>query len=191
MTTTILYAHPYDGSFNHAILQEVKNTLDHNHATYNIIDLYADGFNPALEASSLRLYSRGETADPLVEKYQEILLNTDKIIMIFPVWWAMMPAIVKGFFDKVMLSGTAYKYSDEGELIPDRINISHTVILTTSQGPAERFHSFFAEYFKTYVLDAIGMHNLEWHDCPQTAHGPVENREQFLALAREIAASAE
>ncbi|MDE6522179.1 MAG: NAD(P)H-dependent oxidoreductase [Muribaculaceae bacterium] len=180
--TTILYAHPYDGSFNHALFSEIKEKLNKQGKEYNVIDLYADGFNPALEAPSLRLYSRGESADPLVEKYLGFLLGSDELIMVFPIWWGMMPAIVKGFFDKVMLSGKAYKYSDTGELIPDKIDIKRTVMVTTSQGDTELFSPFFIDYFKPRVLEAVGMKNLEWYNCEKTAHGPQENRDDFYKM---------
>lgn len=184
--TTIIYSHPYEGSFNHAVLQEIKKSLDNAGQTYTVIDLYADGFNPALDASSLRLYSRGETADPLVEKYLQILDSTTRLIFIFPIWWGMMPAMIKGFFDKVLLFGNAYRYSDSGQLIPDKIDIPATIMLTTSQSPTDRFSSFFS-YLNQVICDAVGFRNLEWHNCPQTAHGPAENRDSFLALAREKA----
>ena len=183
--TTVLYAHPYSGSFNHAILEEVVSVLKEQNRDHSVIDLYADGFNPALEASSLRLYSRGETADPLAKKYLDQLIASDSIIMIFPVWWGMMPAIVKGFFDKVMLAGTAYGYDASGNLVPDKINLKRTLIFTTSQAPADLFRPFFADYLKSRILDAVGFHNPEWYDCSETAHGPAENRTDFLKLVRE------
>ncbi|MDE6032638.1 MAG: NAD(P)H-dependent oxidoreductase [Muribaculaceae bacterium] len=179
MMTAILYAHPYDGSFNHALLTEIVEKLKSQGKSFEVMDLYADGFNPALEASSLRLYSRGETADPLVERYLKILLEADEMIMVFPIWWGMMPAMVKGFFDKVMLTGKAYLYNAEGELVPDRVDIKRTVMVTTSQADTERFRPFFIDYFKPLVLEAVGMKNLEWYNCPQTAHGPQENRTAF------------
>lgn len=182
---SILYAHPYEKSFNHAILETVKSALDSQGKEYRVFDLYADGFNPALEASSLRLYSRGETADPLAEKYLDTLTASDEFIMIFPIWWGMMPAIVKGFFDKTMLVGKAYQYSEAGALIPDKIDIRRTILFSTSQSPTENFAPFFEEYFKHNLLETVGMKNLEWYNCPQTAHGPADNRENFLTLVKE------
>ena len=44
--TTIVYAHPWAGSFNHAILETVTKQLDFHEENYTVIDLYADGFNP-------------------------------------------------------------------------------------------------------------------------------------------------
>ena len=182
---SILYAHPYDKSFNHAVLEVVKNRLDEQNKEYCIFDLYADGFNPTFEASNLRLYSKGETLDPLATKYLETLLKSDEFIMIFPIWWATMPAIVKGFFDKVMLSGKAYQYSDTGELVPCKIDIRRTVIFSTSQNQTSNFAPFFKDYFNNFVLEPVGMKNLEWYNCQQTSHGPDENRSEFLKLVSE------
>lgn len=184
--TTILYAHPYTGSFNHAVLSEIERKLKSENRPYEVIDLYADGFDPAFEAASLRLYGRGETADPLVEKYIRILLQTDEFIMVFPVWWGMMPAIVVGFFDKVMLAGIAYRYDDDGRLVPSRLDIRRTVMITTSQADTEQFRPFFIGYLKPVVFDAVGMKNLEWYNCEQTAHGPQANRDSFIRKVYDI-----
>lgn len=183
--TTIIYAHPYSGSFNHAILENVTAALKEENKEATVIDLYADGFSPALEAASLRLYSRGETADPLVRNYIDILLQTDTLIMIYPIWWGMMPAIVKGFFDKVMLAGSAYQYSDAGNLVPAKINIKRVLTITTSQGPKESFAPFFEKYLTESIFSAVGFHNPEWYDCTHTSHGPEENRTTFLELVRK------
>ena len=64
--------------------------------TYELIDLYEDGFNPVYTKEELALFNKGQALDPLVLKYQESLASCDRLIMIFPIWWADMPAIVKG-----------------------------------------------------------------------------------------------
>lgn len=184
--TTIIYAHPYSGSFNHAVLDLTVETLNKKGEQVCVIDLYEDGFNPALEADSLRLYSQGESADPIVKRYVDVLLGTEKVIMIFPVWWGMFPAIVKGFFDKVMLTGTAYRYDTDGELIPAEINVRRTVLLTTSQSDTGLFRPFFEDYLPNHILKAVGFNNPEWHNCDQTAHGPDENRKKFLQTVTTV-----
>lgn len=181
--TTIVYAHPYSESFNHAILEETKSALAAKGTEYTVMDLYADGFNPALEADSLKLYNEGGTEDKLAMRYLDTLVASDEIIFIFPIWWSTMPAIVHGFFDKVMLWGKAFAYGPTG-LIPDKIQMKRTLIFSTSQAPTENFAPFFRDYFKPMVLDTVGMHNCEWHNCEQTAHGPEENRTAFLQLVR-------
>ena len=54
--------------------------LDEKKEEYVIIDLYKDGFNPILTEEDLKVYSKGEYTDSLVERYQEILKNTEELI---------------------------------------------------------------------------------------------------------------
>lgn len=68
--TTIVYAHPWAGSFNHAILETVTKQLDFHEENYTVIDLYADGFNPTMTANDLRLYNKGKTADKNADRYR-------------------------------------------------------------------------------------------------------------------------
>jgi len=58
--TTIIYAHPYEKSFNHAILERVQALLDAKGQEYRLIDLYADGFNPVYTKEELALFREGK-----------------------------------------------------------------------------------------------------------------------------------
>lgn len=69
MATTVIYAHPYEGSFDHAVLQEMQKLLAAKNETYRVIDLYAEDFNPVYSKEELALYQPRETLDPLVQKY--------------------------------------------------------------------------------------------------------------------------
>lgn len=68
---TILFTHPWHGSFNKAILDTVTAKLDKENKQYQVIDLVKDNFNPVMQEADLRLYSAGKAADPLVDKYQK------------------------------------------------------------------------------------------------------------------------
>ena len=114
--TTIIFSHPWEGSFNRAILDVVIDTLRQQKRQYQLIDLVADGFNPTMTANDLAGYNRGETADPLVAKYGEMLQGTDRLIVIFPIWWGMMPAIFKGFLDKVFYHFLTASYLGDNAL---------------------------------------------------------------------------
>lgn len=59
MATTVIYAHPYEGSFNHAILQETQKLLAAKNEACRVIDLYAEGFNPVYSKEELALFNQG------------------------------------------------------------------------------------------------------------------------------------
>lgn len=56
----------------------------------------------------MKYFHKGETPDQLVKDYQKKLSQSTELIFIFPVWWWDLPAILKGFIDKVMLRGFAF-----------------------------------------------------------------------------------
>lgn len=182
---TIVFTHPWHGSFNHAILDAITHKLDNEELPYQIIDLSAEKFNPAMTTDDLRLYSKGETTDPLVQKYKKMLQHTDELIFIFPIWWGMLPASLKGFFDKVLLRGSAFNYDKNGNMIPG-LKISRSLIITTSQGETEIYRSFMEGYLIPYLLNAVGICGNEWHNCQYTSHGPQSNREDFLKRIVEL-----
>ena len=177
--TTIVYSHPWQGSFNQAILDGVEKKLRDEGRPFQVINLVADDFNPTMTAADLALYNRGEAADPIVAKYGDMLQGTDELIIIFPIWWGMMPAIFKGFLDKVLLKGVAYNYSDEGAMLP-AFEISRTLLVTTSQGPTPLYRHFIEDTLISFVLNSVGITGVTWLNCEKTAHGPHENREKFL-----------
>jgi putative NADPH-quinone reductase len=164
MNTTVIYAHPWKGSLNKSILDRVLDKLQKDGDAATLIDLYRDGFNPVMSEEDLSLYSQGKSADPLVAQYIDILDKTAKIIFIFPIWWYDMPAILRGFFDKVMLRHSAYTSDHEG-MHPVR-NIQKTVLFTTSTAPTEALvHSFGDPVNGTIIagtFKAIGFFNAEW-----------------------------
>lgn len=188
MKKTILYAHPWDGSYNHALLKTLIDMLDKNNEEYYLIDLYTDEFNPVMEKSNLALYAKGETNDELVEKYQKILLDTNELIMIFPIWWYEPPAIVKGFFDKVMLKGFSYEEKKTG-LKGHLTHIYKTTIFTTGSSPKLYLKWLAGNYIKKVfigsVMRDVGLKNVSWHHLGRIKAIPQTKRENFLKKAKE------
>lgn len=177
---TIVYAHPYDKSFNHVILDSVTRELADNGRSFTVINLYDEHFNPVLGVNDLALYSKGETHDEQVRHYQDILQKTDEIIFIFPIWWGMMPAILKGFIDKTFLKGEVYDTTPEGQLMPC-LDLKRTLLITTSEQDSAVIAPFIEGYFATNVLATVGMNGVEWHNCPRVKSGSRRDRDEFLA----------
>ena len=105
----IIYSHPNKIGHCGYILQKVREELDRRAQRYQILDLYEMKYDPILKQEEL--YSAGQKqVSPENFKIQELIKNEDKFIFIYPTWWSSMPAILKGFIDRVMVSGFAFKY---------------------------------------------------------------------------------
>ena len=132
--TLIIYAHPYEGSFNHAMLEAATAALDKAKRPYDVIDLHTDGFDPRYTAEELALFGEGGTLDPLVTRYQDLIDGATRIIFIAPIWWSELPGTVKGFVDKVMKQQWAYHPAASG-VKGHLTHIKEVLVLTTSSAP--------------------------------------------------------
>lgn len=174
---TIVFAHPWHGSFNKAILDIITGKYDRDNRPYEVIDLHKDGFNPAFTEEELAVYNEGKALDPLIIKYQQIINRSDEIIFIFPNWWNTMPAILKGFFDKVLLKDFAFNYI--GGFNP-LLNINKSVVITTSEKPSANFAHTIEKGFIADMLNPVGIRNTVWLSCEGTSKGTDEDRKAFL-----------
>lgn len=183
---TIIYAHPWEGSYNHAILTSIISDLEDKKERYQVIDLYKDGFNPAYSAEELKLFNKGETPYKLVKEYQQTLSQATELLFIFPVWWFDVPAILKGFIEKVMLSGFAYEEDEKGHLTGLLAHIKKTTVISTSTADKKYLEheggNAIQGVFINRTLADIGIKNehTQWINFSKVNLTTDENRKQFL-----------
>ncbi|MEM4755537.1 MAG: NAD(P)H-dependent oxidoreductase [Candidatus Woesearchaeota archaeon] len=111
MNILIIYAHPKKSDCHAAYtLEKITAGLKAKALPYTLIDLYAEGFNPALSEQELGKQEGTYALDPQVASYQKKIKEADILIFIYPIWWNSMPAILKGFFDRVFTARFAFYY---------------------------------------------------------------------------------
>ncbi len=113
MRVLIVYAHPNKNSFNHAILEKMQQGLQAEGHEVQVKDLYAENFDPVLRASDLESLQLGNIPENIA-KEQASLCWAEGLVFIYPLWWFGRPAILKGWFDKVLTNGFAFKFGEEG-----------------------------------------------------------------------------
>lgn len=138
----IIYAHPDPKSFNHAMLETVKSGLTAQGRLFQVIDLYAENFNPVMNAAEVK----GEVTEE-TRNYQVKIKNADSIVFIFPVWWFRAPAILEGFCDKVFTPGFAYRFKKNHRHLRAAYTVaarqkSKSVYYTRSTGITGKNHLF-------------------------------------------------
>ncbi|MBY9079781.1 NAD(P)H-dependent oxidoreductase [Paenibacillus sp. HN-1] len=124
MNHLIIYAHPRKNSFNHAILDTVTKSYLQEGDAVVVRDLYRIGFQPVLGSSEM---IGGVGEDVVCE--QSHLSWADHVVFIYPIWWAGMPGILKGYIDRVFAYGFAFKYDNgvqEGLLKGKKATVIHT-----------------------------------------------------------------
>ncbi len=109
MKTLVIYAHPDHESHAKHTLELVESKLKSRKENYEVLDLYHMKFDPILSKEDLYdSKTKGPAKD--VAKMQGKITNSNHLIVIYPIWWNGMPAILKGFIDRVFSGGYAFKY---------------------------------------------------------------------------------
>lgn len=166
MKVVIVFNHPYDGSFCSAILNSVKTGLQKSNHQTDVIHLDKEGFNPVMTVEDLKAFIDRKPIDPKVIEYKQRLEQADHLVFIFPVWWELMPALTKGFIDKVVFPGAAYEYKSEYSMTPLFKKIKSVTVITTMNTPGIIYRLVFGNAVKKAMLTGtfwkIGYKNRKW-----------------------------
>ena len=136
MHILLVLAHPLAESFSAAVARTARDALEAGGHTVDVLDLYRENFDPRLTAAERAgyfdiPYDLSEVAN-LVAR----LKAADGLILVFPQWWFNFPAILKGFFDRVLAPGVAFSHdASGGRILPRLSNIRLLWALTTTGSP--------------------------------------------------------
>jgi putative NADPH-quinone reductase len=135
MLFQVVHCHPLQDSYNHALFETIVTALEGKGHTVAATDLYREAFDPAMRPDERRSYYLGPYAGEATS-YIELLRRIDGIILCFPHWWFSMPAMLKGYFDRVWAPGTAFAHDLAGGRIkPLLINVKVFGVVTTYGSP--------------------------------------------------------
>jgi NAD(P)H dehydrogenase (quinone) len=107
MLIQIVHSHPMTDSYNHALFRIIVDQLQARHKVI-ATDLYRERFSPVMTEAERRSYYQPPYAEEEVAPLVRQLRQADGIIFCFPHWWFSMPAMLKGYFDRVWAPGTAF-----------------------------------------------------------------------------------
>ncbi len=155
MNISLILAHPSKGSFNAAIATCCNDTLVANGHTAFFHDLYAEKFDALLPAAEI---PKTAVLSDSLQRHCDELASADGIIVVHPNWWGQPPAILKGWIDRVIRPGVAYKFveGDSGEGIPvGLLNAQSALVFNTGDTALDRETSLFMDPLETIWKNCI------------------------------------
>jgi NAD(P)H dehydrogenase (quinone) len=130
-----IYCHPLADSFHAAIRAAALNALKGSRHTVDLLDLYAESFQPALTADERRHYFESPRNQMGLEEYVERVKAAEALLVQYPTWCFGAPAMLKGFFDRVLIPGVAYDMSEPARAKPSLDNLHKVVGVVTYGQP--------------------------------------------------------
>jgi NAD(P)H dehydrogenase (quinone) len=121
MHVLVVMCHPKEDSFTHAITDQVVKGAESKDHTVRVVDLYKDGFQPVFTPRDWEQFEGVPMTEDVLEQ-QRFVEDSDAIFLVFPIWWYQMPAMLKGYLDRVWSAGWCYKSerNPEGTLLKSR-----------------------------------------------------------------------
>jgi len=147
MNILIINGHPDKESFNNALANSYYEGAKLSTNFVEIINVRELDFNPNLQFG----YRKRTVLEPDLEVAIKKIKEADHLVWVLPVWWSGMPAILKGFIDRVFLPGIMFEI-EEGSLLPKKLLKNKTArLIITSDSP----RWYYYVYFKSPVINEL------------------------------------
>jgi NAD(P)H dehydrogenase (quinone) len=189
MQISVILANPSPDSLNHAIGQVVLAELQQSGHRVVFHDLYAEKFDPILFADEI---PREAFIPPEIAEHCREISEADGIVIIHPNWWGQPPAILKGWVDRVIRPGVAYRFvdGDQGEGVPvGLLKAKVACVFNTSNTFSERELSAFGDplerIWKNCIFDLCGVKTFHRETFSVIVTSTPEQRGEWLEQVRK------
>jgi putative NADPH-quinone reductase len=145
MKTLIITAHPSSTGHTHKIAEAYKAAREARGHTVTLENLYTTEYQlPFLSFEESKSWGDHHAR----EYYQKLVLDSDEIVFVHPIWWNAAPAIMKNWLDHVFQAHFAFKYEDGKPL--GLLKGKHAKVFATAGGPSWLYALFFSPFKLTW-----------------------------------------
>lgn len=188
MNTLLIYAHPNPQSFNGTLAKVVQEEVEKKGWQVKVKDLYAMKWNPVLSQSDFEGFHNGKIPADIMAEQADVSW-ADLVIMVTPVWWLSVPAILKGYIDRVFSIGFAYEYTPTGPR--GKLTGKKALVITTSGADEQASQSSgMLDCVKKSVVDGLfgfsGFAEFKHQNLFAVTVINDEERKQMLNEVREL-----
>lgn len=135
MRVLLVYCHPVETSFCAAMRDAVLRGLADRHSV-TVLDLYGQGFNPVLCRQERLDYHDITKNQALVADHIALIQAAEAMVFVYPTWWYGLPAMLKGWFERVWVPGVTFTMPKVGKPIgPLMTHVRHCAIVTSYGAP--------------------------------------------------------
>jgi NAD(P)H dehydrogenase (quinone) len=185
----VVLAHPDPDSFNAALCLELCAGLVEAGHEPDVLDLCGEGFDPRMGARELRRIGTG-APDPEIAALQKRVMAAQGLAFVFPMWWASPPAVLKGFVDRVLQQGFAFRLAPDG-MVEGLLPHAKALVLTTTGATRDQVEAIgFARALKQtwddWTLRMCGVGEVGHHYFYAVPDADEATRRAYLAEARRL-----
>jgi putative NADPH-quinone reductase len=132
MRVVLIVAHPDPDSFSNAIATTATASLTRAGHQVTVLDLYAEEFRTAMSLDErIAYHSDRPILDPMAERHAGIVKQAEALVFVYPTWWSTVPAILKGWLERVMVPGVGFVFDEKQHVRRGLIHVRRIVGIST------------------------------------------------------------
>ncbi|HCR48418.1 MAG TPA: NAD(P)H-dependent oxidoreductase [Rhodothermales bacterium] len=184
----IIQGNPKKSSFSDAIAAAYRKGAEKSGATVQQITLHSLHFDLDLEVG----YSSHKDLEADLVAAQATIQWAEHVVWIYPIWWGFMPALLKGFIDRVMLPGFAFNYRKDNPMWDRHLKGKTARIITTMDTPGWydwlMYRSAGQTIMKRAILGFCGFGPIYTTSISSMRHLSVASKEKWLRKIEDTGA---
>lgn len=137
MHVGVILAHPNPDSFAHELARRAVAGLHAAGHDVTFVDLCGIGFRAEMSTAEREAYHGDQPVlDEQVQDQIDLIQSTEALVFVYPTWWSGLPAVLKGWLERVMVPGVGFKFDDRsGKIRPGLTHVRHLIGISTYGSP--------------------------------------------------------
>lgn len=185
MNVYVVFCHPQADSYVAALRDRALAGLAAGEHDVRVSDLYAVDFRPELSAWERTHHLDDPANKPDIAPYAENLRWCQALVLIYPTWWSGQPAMLKGWIDRVWVSGVAYHLPPGANRIRPKLRNIRRLAVITTHGSSKWVNAMQGEGGKRVVTRSLRVLCSRWARTRWIAlygidRSTLQDRERFL-----------
>jgi len=186
VSVLLIVSHPKTGSLNHAAADRIATALSEEGRTVHMHDLYQEHFEPVLENEEI---ARRFSFDELITRHARELQEATGLVFVYPDWWGMPPAMLKGWIDRLFQPGLAFEFEGPEflpkEKVPRLADKRALVVNTTNETNPLSQEAMYA-LWRERVFGYVGITNVSFKTFYNVRESSGRQRRQWLTELDEL-----
>ncbi len=182
----IINGHPYEESYCNEIARRYKTGADGAGANCEVLNLYDLEFSLNLKYG----YHRRTELEIDLVKAQEMIKNAEHLVFVYPTWWGLPPALLKGFIDRVFLPDFAFSYQKDSIFWNKLLKGKSARIITTMDTPKWYYSLIYGKpghnAMKKNLLHFCGVNPVKVTAFTPIKRSSPEKREDWLNKVEQL-----
>ncbi len=186
MNILIILGHPGTETFCEQLALSYQKGAEQAGATVKLLKLNELQFDLNLRGG----YKKSMPLEPDLQHAQELISGAQHLVFVYPSWWGLMPALLKGFIDRTFLPGFAFKYRKDSPMWDKLLAGRSARLIVTMDAPPLYYWLMQGggghRAMKNSILKFCGIKPVKITSIGSIKSSTAQKREKWLAQVRQL-----